>query len=130
MPTPAILSRAPLTRRRFLYSSALAAGATVLGGCSVGRASGQPANNRLNIGVVGVGGKGASDATLCSSENIVAICDVDEVISAPVRRRFPGAKFYRDYRKMLEQEKTLDAVVIATTDHTHAMIATMAMRMG
>jgi hypothetical protein len=119
-----------MTRRRFIYSSALAAGATALTGCMAGRAPRVSANNKLNIGVVGIGGKGASDTHLCSSENIVALCDVDEKFGAPVRRKYPNAKFYRDYRKMLEQEKSLDAVIVSTPDHTHAVIATVAMRMG
>jgi hypothetical protein len=88
------------------------------------------ANDRLNIGVIGAGGKGSSDTDLCASENIVALCDVDERLVAPVRAKYPGAKFYRDYRRMLESEKSLDAVIVATPDHTHAVIASQVMQLG
>jgi hypothetical protein len=125
-----VSSASSMTRRRFIYTSALAAGATALTGCTAARSSKGSALNRLNIGVIGIGGKGASDAELCETENIVALCDVDERIGAGVRKRYPKAAFYRDFRKMFEQEKTMDAVVIATPDHTHAVIAKAAMQMG
>jgi hypothetical protein len=87
-------------------------------------------NSKLNIGVVGAMGKGQSDTDHCASENIVALCDVDSARCAPQMKKYPGAKFYQDWRVMLEKEKTLDAVIIATPDHTHAVIAAQAMRMG
>jgi predicted dehydrogenase len=88
------------------------------------------ANEKLNIGVVGVSGKGASDTKACAGENIVALCDVDEKAATGARARYPKANFYKDFRKMLEQEKSLDAVVVATPDHLHATVAAMAIRMG
>jgi hypothetical protein len=91
------LPRSYMTRREFLYYSALAASATALTGCATGRPQPVSANSKLNIGVVGIGGKGASDTVLCASENIVALCDVDEVLAAPVRKKFPKATFYRDF---------------------------------
>lgn len=87
-------------------------------------------NSKLNIGVVGAMGKGQSDTDHCASENIVALCDVDSARCAPQLKKYPGAKFYQDWRVMLEKEKTLDAVIIATPDHTHAVVAAQAMRMG
>jgi len=87
-------------------------------------------NSKLNIGVVGAMGKGQSDTDHCASENIVALCDVDSARCAPQLKKYPGAKFYQDWRVMLEKEKTLDAVIIATPDHTHAIVAAQAMRMG
>jgi predicted dehydrogenase len=80
--------------------------------------------------VVGVSGKGASDLSCCSRENIIALCDVNEKSAAGARQKHPDAKFYRDFRKMLEQEKSLDAVVVSTPDHVHATVASMAIRMG
>jgi predicted dehydrogenase len=124
------VSRSGISRRQFLYYSALAAGATTLpvyGRLEPRRLS---PNDKLNIGVVGVSGKGASDTKCCATENIIALCDVDERAAAAPRRKFPQARFYRDFRKMLEQEKSLDAVVVATPDHVHATVASMAMRMG
>src|SRR5215213_103490 len=109
---------APMTRRRFIYASALATGATVITG-PVFAASPRKlsANDKLNIGAVGCGGKGRSDIRFCSTENIVALCDVNENSAAQQRKDFPNAKFYKDYREMLEKEKSLDAVDIATPDH-------------
>jgi len=119
-----------ITRRQFIYSSALAAGAAALTGCAAPRPRRPSANDKLNIGVIGTGGKGASDTDCCASENIVALCDVDENIAASRRKKYPNAKFYRDFRKMLDQEKSLDAVIVATPDHMHAIAAATAMRMG
>ncbi len=80
--------------------------------------------------MVGVSGKGASDTACCASENIIALCDVDDKAAAAPRRKYPNARFYKDFRKMLEKEKSLDAVVVSTPDHLHAMVASMGMRMG
>ena len=119
-----------LTRRQFIYCSALAAGATALTGCMPARPRRLSANDKLNIGVVGVSGKGESDTDHCASENIVALCDVDDDQAAGQRKKYPRAKFYQDFRKMLEQEKSLDAVIVATPDHMHALVAATAMRLG
>jgi hypothetical protein len=118
------------TRRQFIYSAALAAGATALSGCAGARPRRVSANDKLNIAAVGIGGKGASDTAYCAGENIVALCDVDERMAAKVRAQFPKAAFYRDYRQMFEREKSLDAVIVATPDHSHALIAATAMRLG
>ena len=119
-----------ISRRQFLYYSALAAGATALPGYGQAQPRRLSANDKLNIGVVGVAGKGGSDTSCCASENIIALCDVDEKAAAGPRQKYPKATFYKDFRKMLEKEKSLDAVVISTPDHLHATIASMAMRMG
>src|SRR5262249_54030029 len=118
------------TRRQFLYYSALAASATALAGCASVQPRRISANEKLNIGAVGCGGKGSSDINCCSGENIVALCDVDDKTAAGQRKKLPNAKYYRDWRKMLEQEKTLDAVIVSTPDHNHAIIAAHAIRMG
>ena len=119
-----------MTRRQFIYSSALAAGALALPGAALARPRKISANDKLNIGVVGVMGKGQTDTDLCSSENIVALCDVDEKRAAPQREKYPGAKFYQDFRTMLDTEKSLDAVIVSTPDHLHAAVAAMAIKMG
>jgi len=87
-------------------------------------------SEKLNIAGIGVGGRGTDDINGVSSENIVALCDVDEKQAGAMFRRFPKAKRYHDFRKMLEKERTIDAVVIATADHTHAPAAVMAMKLG
>jgi predicted dehydrogenase len=100
----------------------------VLGG------AGQPsANEKLNIAGIGVGGQGAGDIDQCSKDgaNIVALCDVDDDRAAGTFNKFPNARKYKDFRRMLDKEnKNIDAVVIATPDHCHAPAAIRAMRMG
>lgn len=120
----------PLTRRQFLEKSGLAAAGLSLAGCTTtGRRS---ANDKLNIAVIGAGkgGKGESDTDACASENIVALCDIDDARLAPRLQKFPGAKPYNDYRKMLHEMKNIDAVIVATPDHHHAAASIMAMKMG
>ncbi|MBN1465979.1 Gfo/Idh/MocA family oxidoreductase, partial [candidate division KSB1 bacterium] len=87
-------------------------------------------SNRLNIAGVGVGGMGAGNLRACESENIVALCDVDSDYAARTLARYPAAKVYQDYRVMFEKEKNIDAVVIATPDHTHAVITMAALQLG
>ena len=123
-------SLASVTRRQFIYSTAFAAGGLALTSCSTPRPRRVSANEKLNIAGVGAGGKGSSDLRCCSGENIVALCDVNEESAAATRRRFPEARFYRDFRVMLEKEKSIDAVDIATPDHMHAVIAATAIKMG
>ncbi|MGV2336527.1 MAG UNVERIFIED_CONTAM: Gfo/Idh/MocA family oxidoreductase [Planctomycetaceae bacterium] len=86
-------------------------------------------NSRLNLGVIGVGGRGGSNLDAVSSENIVALCDVDLDRLAAASSRFPTAKTFTDYRKLLELTP-LDAVVISTPDHHHAPAAARALRRG
>ena|SRR2546429_14993 len=90
-------------------------------------------NEKLNIAVIGAGGKGAGDTDHCAElgENIVALCDVDEDTLNARRQKYPQAKLYRDYRKMLDDiGRHIDAVIVATPDHHHAFAAARAMKMG
>jgi len=90
-------------------------------------------SDKLNIACVGVGGRGHTllKEFGVGAENIVALCDVDDTYAAPAFARFPSARRYRDFRRMLNQEaKHIDAVVVATTDHTHVPVTVMAMKMG
>src|SRR5207253_7516087 len=96
----------------------------------IARASRRP-GDKLNIASIGVGGQGASDLAQVSTENIVALCDVDERRAADSFQKHPEARKYSDFRKMLEQEqKNIDAVVVSTPDHCHAPAAVMAMKLG
>ena len=125
--------RGHLTRRRFLRQAALASTATAFAGAPAFRVSAQSdsPNEKLNIAAVGVGGRGGRDVGGVSTENIVALCDVDDRRAAKTFKQFPKADKYRDFRKMLDDvEKRIDAVVIGTPDHTHAPPAAMAMKMG
>ncbi|MCB1120567.1 MAG: Gfo/Idh/MocA family oxidoreductase [Verrucomicrobiae bacterium] len=87
-------------------------------------------SNKISLAGVGIGGMGKANLNNCSDENIVALCDVDPVFSREVRATYPQARFYTDYREMLSAEKELDGVVIATPDHTHALITLAAMEKG
>ncbi len=92
---------------------------------------GTQANNKLNVAGIGVGGRGAADINGAASENIVALCDIDEKHAAQTFERYPDAKRYKDFRKMLdEMHNKIDAVVIGTPDHTHAPAGVMAMKLG
>jgi predicted dehydrogenase len=126
------IPRSGMTRRKFLYYSALAAA-----GASALRTSARPtprklsSTDKLRIACVGAGGKGESDVAHCGDEVIVAMCDVDEERSATSRRNFPNAKFYSDWREMLEKEaNNIDAVTVSTPDHLHAVVASAAMKLG
>lgn len=87
-------------------------------------------NEKLNIGIIGCGGRGADNMQGVQSENIVALCDVDTVRAEAAARKHPQAKRYQDFREMLDKEKSLDAVVISTPDHVHAVAAISAMQRG
>jgi predicted dehydrogenase len=88
-------------------------------------------NEKLSIAGIGVGGRGAADVNGAATENIVALCDVDQNRAAATFKNFPKAKRYTDFRKMLdEMHNQIDAVVIGTPDHTHAPPGVMAMKLG
>ncbi len=117
-------------RREFIRSAAL----TGIGVIAADRvlAQDKSPNERVNFGCIGVGGKGDSDSSDAARlGNIVAICDVDENTLAKAAQKYPGAKQYTDYRKMLdEMGKSIDAVTVSTPDHNHGPAAAMAMHMG
>jgi predicted dehydrogenase len=122
-------STAHISRRRFIKYSSLV-GAATFAAPYIMRAQDQSPNNKLNIGVVGAGGKGSSDTDSCAGENIVALCDVDQNTLNKRGEKYPSAKLFKDYRRMLEEMKSLDAVIVATPDHIHAPASIMAMKMG
>jgi hypothetical protein len=116
-------------RRNFLKTATLASGAVVFGVPTLLR--GQNLNSKLNIACIGVMGKGESDTNNCSSENIVALCDVDSKRSEKQRQKYPQARFYKDYSFMFDQMgKDIDAVTVSTPDHFHAIAESLAMRLG
>jgi predicted dehydrogenase len=140
------MSSFSFNRREFIKGTTFAAAALAMGGgCS--KTFGFPAfipakprfrkpDEKLNIGVIGVGGKGWSnwEPMFKMGENIVALCDVDrrdvEKGTNHVKGRCPGVKGYSDYRKMLAECDNLDAVLVSTPDHTHAPAAIRAMKKG
>ncbi|HNY80461.1 MAG: Gfo/Idh/MocA family oxidoreductase [Sedimentisphaerales bacterium] len=119
-----------LTRRTFLRNAAWAGSSLVI--LSDSRlVRGTSANSKLNIAGIGIGGRGAADIEGVASENLVALCDVDEAHAARTFEQHPGAKRYKDFRRMLdEMHNQIDAVVIGTPDHTHAPAGVMAMKLG
>ena len=124
--------RNTISRRKFIGNVATAAaGITILPHFAVGGPGRFSPSDKLNIAGIGVGGVGASNINKLNSQNIVALCDVDWDYAAGTFKSYPNAKRYKDYRKMFdEMGNQIDAVVIATPDHTHAIATTAAMRMG
>jgi predicted dehydrogenase len=120
-----------ISRRRFITHSAVAsAGFMILPSRVLGRAGEKPPSEKLNIAGIGIGGQGASDLSNLESENIVALCDVDSAHAANTFKRYPNAKRFTDFRKMLETQKDIDAVVVATPDHLHACVSMTAIKLG
>jgi len=118
-------------RRQFLRSAAFSTTAfMVLPASVVGLRAGTSPNEKLNVAGIGIGGQGGSDLGNMESENIVALCDVDKNHAAHIFEKYPQAKQYTDYRKMLEEMKEIDGVVVATPDHLHAFVAMEAIRHG
>ncbi|MCU1293595.1 MAG: Oxidoreductase domain protein (Precursor), partial [Bryobacterales bacterium] len=103
---------------------------TIVPGSVLGLNGATPPSEKLNIASVGAAGKAASDIDGVKSQNIVALCDVDWAHAAGTFKQFPKAKPYKDFRKMLEERKDIDAVVVATPDHMHAFASMMAIKMG
>ncbi len=119
-----------IPRRRFLQSSA-SLGAAGFFVNPLGAAEQPPkANERIRVGIIGVAGKGGDNLNHVERSglaDVVALCDVDANRAAPVRQRFPNARFFDDYRRLIEM-KDLQAVVISTPDHHHAFAALPALR--
>lgn len=125
-----------ISRRDFIKNSAMgAAGAmafTILPSEVFGKTLGHVApSDKLNIAGIGIGGVGRRNLKNMSTENIVALCDVDWDYAMKTFNDYPSAKRYKDWRKMFdEMGKDIDAVLVATPDHTHAVIAATAMTLG
>lgn len=114
-------------RRQFIRYGALAAGAALSGPYFL---RGQNLNSQLNIAQIGLGVKGMLDAQWCGTENLVAICDVNAAPMDNLKQFLPAVKTYKDYRQLFDKEKSIDAVDIATPDHSHAIIAATAIKLG
>jgi len=130
MPTGPIL-QAKLTRRQFLRGATVsAAGFMIVPSAVLGLNGATPPSGKLNIAGIGFGGQGGSDLKEMEAENIMALCDVDKRHAAHIFRKYPKAGQYTDYRKMLDEVKEIDAVVVATPDHHHAFASMEAIRRG
>src|SRR6185503_1139880 len=121
-----------LSRRQFLTRTTATTAGLWLAAPQFLRAQGSiSANDKLNIGVVGVNGQGGFSIGELNKlgHNFVALCDVDDQRLAPVAQKFPSAKTYRDFRQLVDQ-KDIDAIVVATPDHTHAVASVAALKSG
>ncbi|HUU09859.1 MAG TPA: Gfo/Idh/MocA family oxidoreductase [Phycisphaerae bacterium] len=127
-----------VTRRTFLKTTAAAATITLL---PMGLATTYAANNKVNLGIIGTGGMGQGNRQWFKrlaedknqpggANNIVALCDVDRGRVEEATKDHPGAKTYVDYRKMLEEVKEIDAVMVSTPDHHHFPASMLAMSLG
>ena len=116
------------SRRTFLRTTSLAAAGA---GLVIPRLASQTpsANNKLNIAVIGVANQGAYNLGNVAHENIVALCDVDDTFLSAAAQKHPGAKTYNDYRRLIDQ-KGIDAILVATPDHTHAVATVAALKSG
>ena len=123
------MSKADLTRRGFLGAASVAA-LTIVPSHVLGAGGATPPSGKLNIAGIGVGGMGGANLNALQSENIVAICDVDTGHAAGTIKRYPNAKIHVDFRKMLDEQKDIEAVVVGTPDHTHAVISMAAIKSG
>ncbi len=121
-----------MSRKEFIGKAAIATvGFTIVPRHVLGGPGYIAPSDKLNIAAVGIGGMGRDNvANVAATENIVALCDVDMDYADKVFKKYPNAKRYWDYRKMLDREKDIDAVIIATPDHTHAVITNAAMKLG
>lgn len=117
-----------LNRRQFLRNTALTGAGVWLAGNAGAQRKVSP-NEKLNIGAIGIANQGAYDLGNVTSQNIVALCDIDDNYLAAAKQQLPNAETYNDYRKLLER-KDLDAIVIATPDHMHAPITMAALDAG
>jgi predicted dehydrogenase len=122
-----------ISRRSFIGTTGtIAAGFTILPNTVISGLGHRAPSDKLNIAVVGIGGMGNSNLkAVRPTENIVALCDVDWGYSQKIFAENPNAKAYWDWRKMYdEMGKSIDAVIVATADHTHAIVASTAMTLG
>jgi hypothetical protein len=132
-PKPAVTGKSTSgsSRRDLLRAGALAAGTMAFPTIVSAQAKG--ANDRVRVACIGVGGKGDSDSNQVGEAgmDVVAICDVDENTLNKKAQKYPNAKKYRDWRKLLsEMDKSIDAVTVSTPDHMHGLVASTAMRLG
>jgi len=119
-----------ISRRNFLQTTAGVAAFTIVPRHVLGGSQRAP-SDKLNVACIGVGGRGGASVGGCSGENIVALCDADMRRAGGQFKKYPKAKQYSDFRKMLdEMDKQIDAVTVATPDHTHAVACMDAIRRG
>ncbi|QQS46375.1 MAG: Gfo/Idh/MocA family oxidoreductase [Acidobacteriota bacterium] len=115
------------TRRQFI-NQATATGIVLLGAPAIVR--GRNLNDKLNLAIIGSGGQGGANLRRVESENIVILCDVNELNLNAAAEKHPGARKFVDFRKVYDHAKDFDAVVISTCEHTHAFATLPALQLG
>ncbi len=121
-----------LSRRDFVGAAAAVAAFTVVPRHVLGGQGNTAPSDKVNVAAIGTGGMGSGNTNACAAAgaNIVALCDVDWNRAADQFKKYPDAKQYKDFRKMLDEQKDIDAVIVATPDHMHAIASIAAMRRG
>src|SRR5947207_3559057 len=119
--------KSSLSRRQFNRAMLTAAGAFAAAPAFL---RGQNLNNKLNIAVIATGGRGGSNLASVSSENIVALCDVNAKNVDAAAAKHPNAKKFSDFRKVFDHAQEFDAVVVSTCEHTHAFATMLALQHG
>ena len=122
-----IMKTSLLTRRQFTRTMLATAVAT---GVAPAFLRGQNLNNKLNLAIIGAGGRGGSNLESVASENIVALCDVNGISLDKAAAKFPKARTFADFRKVFDHAKDFDAVVVSTCEHTHAFATMLALKHG
>jgi predicted dehydrogenase len=118
------------SRRAFLGTSTALATFAIAPGYILGRGGEKPPSEKLNLGVIGAGGRGADSLAELAKENVGALCDADWDRAAGSFKKHPQAARYKDFRVMFEKQKSLDAVIVSTPDHTHAVASMAALKLG
>jgi hypothetical protein len=116
-----------ITRRQFV-GGALAGAAAAVGAPAILRA--RNLNDKLDIAMIGAGGRGVTNLKGVASENIVALCDVDANALEKSGAQYPQAKRFVDFRKMFDNPRDFDAVVVSTCEHTHVFATLLALKAG
>ena len=117
-----------MRRREFIRQCLIGTAGVSLAGCRTAPRK-LSANEKLNLGIIGVANQGEYNLNHVATENIVALCDVDDTFLAAAKQKFPAARTCNDFRRLLDR-RDLDAVVISTPDHTHAVAAVAALKSG
>lgn len=116
------------TRRSFLRTAAWTGSVAMTSAPAFLR--GKNLNEKLDLAVIGSGGRGAANMRQLEGENVVALCDVNENNLEFAAKRHPQAAKYTDFRRLLDKSNRFDAVVVSTCEHTHAFATLPALQLG
>src|SRR5581483_1919637 len=119
-----------ISHRQFITSSSVAGAGFWIAGRQTGYGQEKSPNAKLNIAMIGSGGRGGANLKEVGGENIVALCDVNEKNLDSAAKKYPMARKYVDFRKVFDDQKDFDAVVVSTCEHTHAFATLPALQLG